>query len=150
MRWWQIDAALAIERALFDRSAWTVEQLFSELAGVPTTRHYVVATQGEEVVGYAGLALADDTADVMTVAVAPWAQRRGTGRALMGDLLAVGARRGVHEVFLEVRAGNDPALALYRSLGFEHLARRRDYYGRGADGIVMRRRLRQGEEWGSP
>lgn len=147
MRWWQIESVLAIERSVFDDSAWTPEQLWSELAGVPDRRHYVVAMQSDAVVGYAGLSFSGEAADVMTVAVAPSAQRQGVGRALMHDLLASGARLGVGEVFLEVRAGNDAATALYRALGFTDVARRRDYYGPGSDGVVMRRRLRRGEEW---
>ena len=42
MRWWDIDAALAIEQELFP-DAWSVETFWSELARVPETRHYLVA-----------------------------------------------------------------------------------------------------------
>lgn len=150
MRWWHLEAVLAIERQVFIRAAWTPEQLWSELAGVPRTRYYVVATDEDGVVvGYAGSAVRGDTADVMTVAVAPSEQGRGTGRALVRDLLANAARRGVHEVFLEVRTANEAAIALYGSLGFNRLSRRRDYYGSGIDGLVMRRRVPREEEWGA-
>ena len=42
MRWWDIDAVLAIELALFP-DAWSVGTFWAEFAGVPETRHYVVA-----------------------------------------------------------------------------------------------------------
>jgi [ribosomal protein S18]-alanine N-acetyltransferase len=141
LRWWHLGEVLSIERLVFEQQPWTAEAFFSELAGVPDTRHYVAATTPEGVVlGYAGLALADDTADVMTVAVAPERQGRGVGRALLVELLGQAARRGVHEVFLEARSDNEPALGLYESLVFEPISRRRDYYAPGVDGLVMRRR----------
>jgi hypothetical protein len=48
----------------------------------------------------------------------------------------------VTQLFLEVLAGNDAALALYASSGFERQGHRRDYYGPGLDAIVLRHRLR--------
>lgn len=139
MRWWHLEPVLAIERQVFPQP-WTAEQFWSELAGVPSRRHYVVAEHDEAVVGYAGVALGDDTADVMTIAVAGHARRSGIGRALLLDLVGVAARRRIREVLLEVRADNDAALALYESLGFTRLSRRRGYYGPGQDGVIMRRR----------
>lgn len=149
MRWWQIEQVLTIEREVFARSAWSAEQLLAELAGVPDARHYVVATDDEDIVGYAGLAVNADTADVMSVAVAAQSQGRGAGRALVEALLTHAGSRDVHEVLLEVRVENEPAIGLYAALGFDRIARRRDYYGPGADGLVMRRRAGRQGQWDS-
>jgi ribosomal protein S18 acetylase RimI-like enzyme len=73
--------------------------------------------------------------------VAPWAQGRGLGRAVLEALLGEAVRRGCGQVLLEVRADNGPAMALYHSRGFEQIALRRGYYAPGADGVVMRLRL---------
>lgn len=141
LRWWHIDEVLAIEQSVFGQQPWSVEQLFAELAGVPDTRHYVVATTpGGVVLGYAGLAVSSGTAEVMTLAVAPERQGRGVGRAMLSALLDQAARRRVHEVFLEARVDNEAALGLYESLGFAAISRRRDYYAPKVDGLVMRRR----------
>lgn len=141
MRWWDLDEVLDIERLVFSgQASWSAEQLWSELAGVPSTRHYLVADTDSGLVGYAGLALAGDTGDVMTVAVAPDRRRRGVGRMLVEGLLAHAAQQRLREVLLDVRADNEPAVALYESLGFEAVSRRRDYYAAGVDGVVMRRR----------
>lgn len=141
LRWWHLDEVLAIERAVFARRPWTSEQFFAELAGVPGTRHYVAAgTPDGVVIGYAGLAATDDAADVMTLAVAPEHQGTGVGRAMLENLLEDAARRGVHEVFLEVDADDDAAIGLYESFGFRSIAWRRDYCAPGVDGLVMRRR----------
>lgn len=140
--WWDLDEVVAVERAAFaGAQPWSADALWAELAGVPDRRLYLVATDGP-VVGYAGLAWADDTADIMTVAVRPQRARQGIGRALLDALLGAAHARRVREVLLEVRADNQPAQALYERAGFVPIARRRGYYPGGVDGVVMRRRGR--------
>lgn len=141
MRWWDIAPVAELERELFPHDRWTVETFWSELAGVPQTRYYLVADLDEEIVGYAGLFAARDQADVQTIAVRADHQRTGLGRRLLSSLLDEARRRGCREVFLEVRADNTAAIRLYERTGFEVAGRRRGYYGRGADAIVMRCRL---------
>lgn len=146
MRWWDVDAVLPIEAEVFAGDPpWTAELFWSELAGVPDTRWYVVAEDTGDVCGYAGLLFSDEAADVQTLAVAPRYQRRGIGRMLLEALIAQAQTRRARELLLDVRAGNEPALALYARYGFERLARRRGYYGNGReDGLVLRRRLTGG------
>jgi [ribosomal protein S18]-alanine N-acetyltransferase len=139
MRWRDLSAAQALESLLFPDDAWTPEQFWSELAEVPASRYYLVAESDGEVVGYAGLATAGGDADVQTVGVAPGWQRRGAGRALVAALLDEAARRGCERAFLEVRADNAAAIALYARFGFERVGVRRGYYQRaGVDGVLMR------------
>jgi ribosomal-protein-alanine N-acetyltransferase len=140
MRWWDVPAALTIERALFP-DPWTEATFWSELAGVPETRHYVVAESAGELVGYAGLFATRHTADVQTVAVAQHRQGVGLGAMLLTALLDEAQRRRVDEVLLEVRADNEGAARLYTRFGFERVAVRRGYYQPGrVDAVVMRRR----------
>lgn len=148
-RWWDVEPAHALEEQLFP-DAWSVETFWSELAHVPETRHYVVAEDEGELVGYAGLASVGHQADVQTVAVAPTAQGRGIGRLLLDELLAEARRRDATEVLLEVRAENEPAIALYRRAGFERIGVRRGYYQPGGtDALVLRLRLRGGDQGAS-
>jgi ribosomal-protein-alanine N-acetyltransferase len=132
-----------LEQELFAGDpAWSAEQFHSELAHVPVTRWYVVAADAAEVIGYAGLLVSADTADVQTIAVAPGRQRQGIGSALLAALIEEAQRRGLREVLLEVRTDNAPALRLYVRHGFEQIARRGGYYRAGrTDGLVLRRRL---------
>jgi ribosomal-protein-alanine N-acetyltransferase len=140
MRWWDIPAALRIEREVF-ADPWSEGAFWSELAGVPETRYYVVAEDEGRLVGYAGLFAAGHQADVQTVAVAADQRGRGLGAQLLRDLLAEAERRDAGEVLLEVRADNEPAQRLYRRLGFERIGVRRGYYQPGpVDALVMRRR----------
>lgn len=141
MRWWDLDEVQALECRLFADGPWTPGQFWSELARVPESRWYVVARRGPRIVGYAGVFVVVPEADVQTVAVAPEEQGRGTGRALLGVLIDVAGDRGAGVLHLEVRADNAAALALYRAVGFVVDGRRRDYYGRGRDALLMSLRL---------
>lgn len=132
-----VPAVMEIERATFPADAWSEAMMRGELSDQPRTRHYVVAEVGDRVVGYAGLAVAADQADVQTIAVLAGHRRSGIGAALMDALLAEAVRRGATSVFLEVRADNAPAQAMYERFGFRRLGLRRRYYEDGTDAITM-------------
>lgn len=84
-------------------------------------------------------------AELLTLAVAPEARRLGLGRKLVARFLYQAQLRGADQAFLEVRADNAPAIALYESAGFEATGRRRSYYqdpdGSRTDAVVLTRRL---------
>jgi ribosomal-protein-alanine N-acetyltransferase len=138
-----LDAIMALERASFPTDAWSDAMMREEL----TSRHswYVVDEEAGRLVGYGGIRAAKGStdADIQTIAIAESARGRGRGRALLATLLAEASRRGVREVFLEVRADNPVAQALYASEGFIELGRRPRYYQPdGVDALVMRLDLR--------
>lgn len=141
MRWWDVVDVHAIEKLAFPESAWSVETFWSELVGVPASRYYLVAERGTQIVGYAGLMSVGSEADVQTIAVAPAARRRGVGRLLLDALIDEARRRGCSRVTLEVAAAGEDARRLYAQRGFDAIAQRTDYYGPGADALVMRLRL---------
>lgn len=136
-----LPAVLRIERSTFPFDAWSEGMLRGELADQPRTRHYIVAVAEGRIVGYAGLAAAGDQADVQTIAVSASMQRAGVGSAMLKELLIEAERRGATAVFLEVRADNPPAQAMYERFGFERVGVRRDYYDDGTDAIMMMRKL---------
>lgn len=136
-----LPAVMAIERATFPLDAWSEGMMRGELADQPRTRHYVVAMLDEEIIGYAGLAAAGDQADVQTIAVLQEHRSRGIGSAMLTELLGEARRRGAREIFLEVRADNPRARAVYERFGFEEIGTRRRYYDDGTDAIMMRRKL---------
>ena len=137
MRWWHVESVERIEREAFPEDAWSREQFWSELA--QSTRRYLVALEGDDVVAYAGLFVLPPDADVQTVAVAPRAQGAGLATRLLSELLADADTQGVTHTMLEVRDGNAPALAVYARLGFEQISRRPRYYSDGVDALILRR-----------
>lgn len=139
MRWWHIEQVLPLEEQLFEDNRWTARTYWSELAQLDT-RHYVVATDGGALLGYAGLCDYPDEAFVQTLAVARTAQGNGIGARLLSALLDEAARRRQSRVLLEVRADNDRAIALYERFGFRRAGVRRGYYQpSGTDALVMMR-----------
>ncbi|WP_425393403.1 ribosomal protein S18-alanine N-acetyltransferase [Actinomycetospora chiangmaiensis] len=137
-------ACARLEALLFPGDdPWSAAAFRSELhVGHP----YVAARVDGRLVGYAGVALLPAPAfsrepaeaEVHTIGVDPAVQGHGVGRRLLRALLeradAIGA-----VTYLEVRTDNVPALALYRSEGFEVVGTRRRYYASGADAHTMRR-----------
>nr|WP_159466520.1 ribosomal protein S18-alanine N-acetyltransferase [Scandinavium goeteborgense] len=69
-----------------------------------------------------------DEATLFNIAVDPAYQRRGLGRELLEQVIDEVEKRGVVTLWLEVRASNVAAIALYESLGFNEATIRRNYY----------------------
>lgn len=146
LEWTDLSSLAELEQHLFAHDAWSEQTWWAELAGRPR-RDYVVATAADgTIAGYAGLDVAGDVADVMTIAVAPAHQGRGVGRVLLTELLRRAADRAADAVLLEVRADNDAARRLYDRAGFEVISVRRRYYQPGdVDALVMRLLLTKGD-----
>jgi ribosomal-protein-alanine N-acetyltransferase len=144
MRWWDMDAVIALEHDLFPEDAWSRGMFWSELADTRhpgATRTYVVAEEAAtgRLAGYAGLAAVAGTGDVQTIAVARDHWGTGLGARLLTALLRAATAAECHEVLLEVRVDNARAQRLYRRFGFEPIGLRKGYYQPGnADALVMR------------
>jgi ribosomal-protein-alanine acetyltransferase len=109
-----------------------------------------VAAPADEPLGFALGWLVADELEVVDVAVARAARRLGWGRRLLTRLLESASERGAVAAFLEVRASNAPAQALYLALGFTHDGERLRYYADGEDAWLFRRCLPLGADSDSP
>ena len=95
---------------------------------------------GGEMAAFAITQVVLDEATLFNIAVDPAYQRRGLGRELLEAVIDEVEKRGVATLWLEVRASNAPAIALYESLGFNEADVRRNYYPTAnghEDAIVM-------------
>jgi [ribosomal protein S18]-alanine N-acetyltransferase len=142
MRPAHIDALMPYEREMFGTEAWTRGAYRSELADT-RSRHYVAAEGPDgELLGWAGVMVIADVAEILTVGVIPSARRTGLARRMVHALLGEAVRRGAEEAFLEVRIDNAAARALYASEGFAEIGLRRGYYDGGrVDAVTMRKSL---------
>jgi ribosomal-protein-alanine N-acetyltransferase len=134
-----LDAIMALERASFPTDAWSAAMMREELSSPHS--HYLVDEEAGRLLGYAGLRAPRGArdADIQTIAIAEAARGRGRGRVILEALLAEASARRVHDVFLEVRADNPIAQALYASEGFTEVGRRPRYYQPDdVDAVVMR------------
>lgn len=136
-----IDALMPFEKDMFGTEAWSRTSYGAELAD--RLKHYVAAEDADgALLGWAGVMVVGDTAEILTVGVVPSARRQGLARRLVADLVDEAGRRGAREVLLEVREDNAAARELYRTEGFADLGRRRGYYAGGrVDAITMRKQL---------
>lgn len=139
-----LDAIMELERRGFPDDAWSEQTMAAEI--VSTHNVYLVDVEGERTVGYGGVRALQggSDADIQTIALSPEIRGQGRGRALLRALTDQAVERGARELFLEVRADNPVAQALYVSEGFTELGRRPRYYQPGnVDAIVMRLDLRE-------
>ena len=98
---------------------------------------WLVALDGDCVVGYVGSQTVLGEADMMNIAVADSHRRRGIARALVEELIA---RLDATMLTLEVRASNAPAIRLYESLGFRQVGLRKNYYRKPKeDALILRK-----------
>jgi ribosomal-protein-alanine N-acetyltransferase len=79
--------------------------------------------------------------ELENIAVASGARRRGLASALLGHFLDVVKQQGGESVFLEVRASNAAARALYAKYGFAVTGLRRNYYQYPVEDAVLYRRV---------
>ncbi|MFC7788686.1 ribosomal protein S18-alanine N-acetyltransferase [Microbacterium sp. MAHUQ-60] len=139
-----LPAIMGLERRSFPEDAWSEQTMSAEVASAHNV--YLVDVEDGRIVGYGGVrALQGGTdADIQTIALDADFRGSGRGRALLRALAGEAVGRGARELFLEVRADNPVAQALYVSEGFAELGRRPRYYQPGdVDAIVMRLDLRE-------
>ncbi len=113
--------------------AWTADGFASELDKATS----VCLVSGDPVMAFALASIVSDELEVLSIAVDAHTRRSGTGRALLAALLDLGRARGVSRCFLEVRANNHAAIALYAGAGFARSGLRARYYADGEDALLM-------------
>lgn len=124
--------------SILDFSQSISEKELTKKKGSPVRLGCVGVRADGTLVGYALATALGDEAEIMVLGVHPEARRGGVGRAVLGDLLATLRTLGVASVFLEVRRGNKPAIALYRSRGFGEAGVRKGYYAdTGEDALLL-------------
>jgi ribosomal-protein-alanine N-acetyltransferase len=135
-----LDRVMEIAESLKEAPHWPRSAYMAALD--PETAPHRIALVVEEpgsgvVAGFAVASLLPPQAELETIAVASAAQRQGWARQLFAALSAELEPAQIAEVFLEVRASNQPALGLYRLLGFVETGRRPGYYHDPVEDAVL-------------
>lgn len=149
-----IEAVEAIDQEAFPQSLWGRATFLQNIAncydlalvcvadeaGQKVSAEDVKATRTASVLGFAILRILGEEAELLLIAVDEKQRGKGIGKALLERLIALGRTRGARQLFLEVRAGNTPAICLYRGLGFQDIGlRRRYYHAPEEDALLMRK-----------
>jgi len=118
---------------------WSPAALRGEL--VKPSTFGLALEEGERMISFVLFQRALDEAEMLTLATAPDAQRRGNAQKLVKTAFQHLLERGVSRCLLDVAADNTPALTLYKSFGFKEDGRRKAYYKRAdnakVDAILM-------------
>lgn len=103
---------------------------------------YIVAKFDNKIIGFSGIKVFVDNADIMNIVVRKNFRNKGIGTVLLENLLTLSKKLGLNSLSLEVNEKNIPAINLYKKLGFENIGIRKNYYN-GKNGIIMIRNLKQ-------
>lgn len=132
-----VSSVAALEAICF-ADPWSENSVASELNNPLSL--WLVAVEDDVIVGYVGSQTVMGETDMMNVAVHPDHRRGGIARRLINVLIQSLKARESHCLMLEVRASNEPAIALYTDLGFVEVGRRRNYYRNPKeDALILRK-----------
>ncbi len=130
-----IAAVAALEAQIFSMP-WSAEGFADTLPREDVL--FLVACEGDTLLGYVGVYCTSDEGEITNVAVAPAVRRKGIARALLTELKERLASLGIRRIVLEVRVSNEAAIRLYERMGFCALGTRKNFYEKPAeDAYVM-------------
>ncbi len=129
-----IDGVCKIEEACFAHP-WSRQSVESELANENSV--FIVAVEGEKVIGYIGMSVVIDEGYIFNVAVNADFRRKGVGTALINELVTYGKKNNLCFITLEVRESNQAAISLYSDFGFIKVGERKNYYSDPAENAIL-------------
>jgi [ribosomal protein S18]-alanine N-acetyltransferase len=120
---------------------WNYEILKSELES--TNSYFFVAKNiSGEIVGFAGIKIILDEADIMNIVIKKDFRNNGIGSLLLDYLISYSKSINLKTITLEVNEINIPAIKLYEKFGFEKLGIRKKYYNGENDAIIMSKKIK--------
>lgn len=102
-----------------------------------TNTIYLVLLDNESIIGYIGLELLVDHADITGIAILSEYRKKGLASYLLNIAIEKCREMNLDNIFLEVRTSNLPAINLYEKLGFEKISIRNNYYSNGEDALIF-------------
>jgi ribosomal-protein-alanine acetyltransferase len=138
-----LDRLYHIERECFKEEAFSREQIASLLADYDTIS--LIAKGNGEAIGFViGMIHFERNATIghiLTIDVSPTYRQRGIATKLLVEIERIFKKKEIQTCSLEVREDNSAALSLYQKLGYERIGKLKNYYGKAADGIYLRKAL---------
>lgn len=117
---------------------WNEETLRSEL--LSSSSRYIVAKKENQIVGFAGLKIVFEQADLMNIVTRKTYRNQGIATLLLKNLISLSESLNVTSITLEVNEDNFNAISLYKKFGFKEIGIRRKYY-KEKTAIIMARKL---------
>ena len=123
-----------IEKEVFS-IPWSLEAFQNSLLLKHTI--YLVAAEGDKVLGYCGMYHVMNEGEIVNVAVAPEFRRQQVAKKLLEFLFFESVKCDIDNFFLEVRESNAPAIGLYESFGFEQVGIRKNFYEQPRENAIV-------------
>lgn len=114
---------------------WNYNILKEELES-PNSKYIMAKTNDGKIIGFAGIKVIIDTADIMNIVVKKSWRNQGVGNLLLNNLISLCKDLNLLSLSLEVNEDNLPAIHLYEKFGFKQIGLRKNYY-KDKNGIVM-------------
>lgn len=119
-----IQAVADIEKQCFSQP-WSEKSFEDSISREDTI---FLVCEEEVITGYIGMYLSFDEASITNVAVSPAFRKKGCGEHLVAAAKKAAKEANAETIFLEVRVSNEPAISLYKKMGFESLGIRKKFY----------------------
>ena len=121
---------------------WNYNILKEELESI-NSKYIVVKTNDGEIIGFAGIKIILDSADIMNIVVKKSWRNQGVGNLLLNNLISLCKELNLVSLSLEVNEDNLPAIHLYEKFGFKQISVRKNYY-QDKDGMIMQYLMHKG------
>lgn len=119
---------------------WNYNILKQELE-CDNSHFIVVKNKNSDILGFAGLKIIIDEADIMNIVVKKNFRNNGIGTFLLDNLISLAKNLNLCTITLEVSKNNLTAISLYKKFGFKKLGIRKNYYDNIIDGFIMSKQL---------
>jgi len=118
---------------------WNTTTLKEELTN--QNSYYLVAKLENQIIGFAGIKLILDEADLMNIVIRKNMRNQGIGTLLLNHLIIFCTEQNLLSITLEVGNENIPAICIYQNLGFDTISIRKNYY-KNQDAVIMKKILK--------
>lgn len=114
---------------------WPVNTLEQELKS--ENSYYLVAKINNEIVGFAGIKMVLNEADIMNIVTRKNYRNHGIGSILFQEILKYAKQKSIEKLTLEVNENNHTAIHIYEKYGFKKIATRKNYYHNNDTAVIM-------------
>ena len=121
---------------------WTKSQWEKELTDPKRICLGIIESKSKKLLGLCSACLVIDELHITFIAVYPMHQRKGLGKILISEIIKRSKSLQTNHIYLEVKNNNEPAKALYKSMGFIPIGIRSNLYKDGSDALTLTKEIK--------
>ena len=140
-----LNSCLELDQKLF-KGLWTKSQWEKELTDPKRICIGIIEIETKKLLGLCSAWLLIEELHITCIAVHPIHQRKGLGKLLLLDLIKRSRPLIITQIYLEVKATNEPAKAFYNSMGFINVGNRPNFYKDGSHALIFTKQLNKNQK----